>query len=79
MFGTRQNATVDRDGIHARSAGLSPVLGGIAGTLLQNFIARKVAGRFAARAGGVPGLLVGAGITYALNRLFNGRRGTRRF
>lgn len=90
MFGSRRTTTFDRSGVPLRDRGheagmnrgqrgVSPMLGGIAGTLLQNFVARKVAGRFAARAGGIPGLLIGVGITYAVNRLVNGKRGTRRF
>lgn len=90
MFGSRRPTTIDRHGIHLRDRGhnaglnrdgqgLSPMLGGIAGTLLQNYIARRVAGRFAARAGGLPGLLIGMGVTYAVNRLFEGKRGSRRY
>jgi outer membrane lipoprotein SlyB len=90
MFGNRRSTTIDRNGLHLRdrghdagmnrdNRGVSPIMGGIAGTVLQNFVARKLAGRFAARAGGIPGLIIGAGITYAVNRMFNGRRGTRRF
>jgi hypothetical protein len=86
----QRSTTVDRHGVHLRDRGheagmnrdghgVSPVLGGVVGTVLQNFVARKVAGRFAARAGGLPGLLIGMGITYAVNRLFDGKRATRRY
>ena len=90
LFRSRRSTTVDRHGVHVRDRGheagmnrdghgLSPAIGGIVGTVLQNYVTRKVAGRLAMRAGGLPGLLIGMGVTYAVNRLFDGKRATRRF
>lgn len=50
---------------------ISPLTGGIVGSLVQNLLLRRVLGR-----GGIKGALLGAAATYALNRLTNGPRRT---
>lgn len=90
LFRNQRSSTVDRHGVHLHDRGheagmnrdgrgVPPLLGGVVGTVLQNYVARRLAGRFAARAGGIPGLLIGMGITYAVNRLFKAPRTTRRY
>lgn len=59
MFGNNQN-----------QRGVSPLMGGVAGTLLTSFLTRKLARR---GGGGVKGMLVGMAATWAINRFLTGR------
>lgn len=66
MFGHRSN-----------NRGVSPLAGGIAGTLLQNLVVGRVARAVSGRrggAGGFKGMLIGMAATYALNRFLGGHR-----
>lgn len=65
MFGTRRPAP--------QQHGTSPLMGGIAGAVLQNVINRKIVNR-GGRGGGVKGLLLGMAATYVINRVLTGRR-----
>lgn len=60
------------------AAGKSALFSGFLGMIIQNLIARRMAGRVAGVAarggGGIPGLIVWAAVSYLINRYMN-RRG----
>jgi hypothetical protein len=61
MFGQQQ-----------QQRGASPLMGGVAGMLLNGFINRRLARR---GGGGIKGMLLGMAATWAVNKFINGRQG----
>ena len=58
-------------GNQTQQRGTSPLVGGVAGMLINGFITRKLARR---GGGGIKGMLLGMAATWAVNRFLNGRQ-----
>ena len=59
------------------TAGKSALFSGVVGMIVQNLIARRIAGRAAGVAvrggGGIPGLIIWVAVSYLINRFMNRR------